>query len=179
MMKTRNHPNINKIINISKKLIIYILRYRMPKNKKKGKNAKNKGVQKETRALILREPMQEYAKITKLLGDRRVMMTFPDGNEVLGIIPGRFRKRIWMKPGDIVLCSAREFQEDRYDIIHKFNDSEPRKLVKQAEVPTFFLDCISTISEENDCGIKIGLDSDCEGDSSDSNKKEELNFDDI
>ena len=138
----------------------------MPKNKKKGKNKKNANAPTTTRALTLREPMQEYAKIVKLLGDRRVLMAFPDGNEVLGIIPGRFRKRVWMKPEDIILCSARDFQEGRYDIIHKYDDNEARKLVKKKEIPAFFLNAIS--ETDNKCSITIsGEESDEESDAFD------------
>ena len=66
---------------------------KMPKKKKKGKNAKSKNVVKAKRELLFAEDMQEYAVIDKLLGDRRVTLTLIDGTNKMGIIPGRFRKR--------------------------------------------------------------------------------------
>lgn len=137
----------------------------MPKNKKKGKHT----AEKEKRALVTRDPMQEYAKILKMLGDRKVTMVFPDSREVLGLIPGRFRKRVWMAQGDIVLVSVREFQDDRYDIVLKYTPEEVHKLVKKNEIPEFFLDGLSTTAEDNN-GINFGEEEDPEN---------EFDFDDI
>ena len=110
----------------------------MPKKKKKGKNAKSKNVVKAKRELLFAEDMQEYAVIDKLLGDRRVTLTLIDGTNKMGIIPGRFRKRNWMKPGNLVLVSAREFQDSKLDIIHKYNDEEMKKLKGYGEIPPTF-----------------------------------------
>ena len=63
----------------------------------------------------------------------------PDKSEMLAVIPGRFRKRCWMKVGDILIVSRREFQATKLDVIHKYNDEETRKLAKDHEIPEFFL----------------------------------------
>ena len=113
----------------------------MPKNGKKKKNAKNKSTLPETKKVIVyKEDMQEYAKMTKMLGDRRIMVMLPDKTELLAKIPGRFRKRCWIKTGDIILISRRQFQDDKLDVIHKYNDDESKKLAKELEIPDFFLD---------------------------------------
>lgn len=111
----------------------------MPKNKKKGKNNKNKNSDAPRRTLLIKEELQEYGKISKLLGDRRVRVILIDTSEILGIIPGRFRRRCWMRDGDIILVSRRDFQADRVDILHKYTDSEARQLAKMSEIPPFFL----------------------------------------
>ena len=38
------------------------------------------------------------------------------------------RKKIWISKNDIVLVSLREFQDDKADIIYKYDNSEVRKL---------------------------------------------------
>ena len=38
------------------------------------------------------------------------MVTLPDKSETLAVIPGRFRKRCWMKVGDIIIISRRAFE---------------------------------------------------------------------
>ena len=127
----------------------------MPK-KKSSKNAKSKNnnqVQLK-RPLLLKEDFQEYAKIDKNLGDRRLIVLLPNKKEMLAIIPGRFRKRCWMAVGDVILVSRREFQADKLDVIHKYNTEEIQKLVKTFEVPGFFLDgCVEAKNE--DSGILI------------------------
>ena len=77
--------------------------------------------------------------MTKMLGDRRIMVRLPDHTEKMAIIPGRFRKRCWMKAGDVLLASYREFQNDKLDIIYKYTPEEARKLVNYKEIPSFFL----------------------------------------
>ena len=135
----------------------------MPKNQKKKKKAP---VSISKRELILAEDMQSYAKVTKLLGSCRVTILFTDSTENMGIIPGRMKKRVWMTLGDIVLISKREFQEDRVDIIHKYNHDELPRLHKMEEIPSFFLDkeatCdvlddmeFSMISDDEDGDINI------------------------
>ena len=114
----------------------------MPKNK--GKKTDN-----ENRILFQKDDSQEYAKIIRMLGDRRIRAILTDGKEILAIIPGRFRKRCWMKIGDIIVVSCRDFQEDRYDVIHKYNEVEGRKLVKIDEIPSFFLDVVDNNLNSN------------------------------
>tara|TARA_Y100000385_G_scaffold68052_1_gene67892 strand:+ start:1763 stop:2206 length:444 start_codon:yes stop_codon:yes gene_type:complete len=110
-------------------------------NKKKGKNNKNKRNSfVEKRTLFYPEDLQEYGKITNLLGDRRINVMLADNTEVLAIIPGKFRKRCWMKVNDIIIVSKREFQEDRWDVCYKYNDDEIRQLAKEKEIPNSFLD---------------------------------------
>ena len=75
---------------------------------KKGKNGKTAGEPAEKRLLVMKEDMEEYAKILKPLGDRRMTVVLPDSSESMAIIPGRFRKRCWMLVGDLVLVSRRE-----------------------------------------------------------------------
>ena len=117
----------------------------MPKNKKRGKNAKNKW-KAPKKELVFKDSLQEYCLMIKMLGDRRIRVQLPDGSFKMAIIPGRFRKRNWMKQGDILLASFREFQKDKMDIIHKYSIEEARKLVTYHEIPSSF---INTSSETN------------------------------
>ena len=118
----------------------------MPK-KKGGK--KGGGDSSVKRPLQFAEDMEEYAKIIKCLGDRRVIVILTDTTEIMGLIPGRFRKRVWMSVGDIVLISKREFEKEKVDIIHKYNQEEARKLHKNHEIPDFFLDTEAKQNEDD------------------------------
>lgn len=105
---------------------------------KKGGKKKTFRIEK-VKELLLAEDMQTYAKITKCLGDRKMILILPDKSEIMGLIPGRFRKRVWMNTGDIVLVSYREFESTKVDIIHKYSSEDTKKLVKLNEIPGFFL----------------------------------------
>ena len=40
-----------------------------------------------------------------------------------------------MSAGDIVLCGLRDYQDDKVDIIHKYNADEARNLKAYGELP--------------------------------------------
>jgi translation initiation factor 1A len=120
--------------------------------KKGGKSNHGKG---ETikRPLTLAEETEKYAKVINALGDRRMKLVLVDGSEMVGHIPGRLRK-VWIKSGDVVLVSHREFQPSKLDILHKYTPEEARRLYKEDEIPKFFIqvDAIHT-QEEEDIGF--------------------------
>ena len=45
------------------------------------------------------------------------------------------KNRVWIKAGDLVLVSIREFEADKGDIILKYNPDENRELRKKGELP--------------------------------------------
>ena len=122
----------------------------MPKKGGKKKNNKNSGNNIERRQLLYKDDMQEYAKMTKMLGDRRIMVMLPDKTEVMAIIPGKFKKRCWMKAGDTLIVSRRDFQESKWDVCYKYNEDEVRVLIRKDEIPPFFADNSSDSAVTNE-----------------------------
>ncbi len=106
----------------------------------KKKGGKKKPVDNEKRSLVYKDDMQEYGIMTKMLGDRRIMVMLVDKTEIMAIIPGKFRKRCWMKAGDTLIVSRRDFQESKWDVCYKYNEDEVRVMVRKDELPSFFLD---------------------------------------
>lgn len=122
--------------------------------------------------------MEEYAQITKMLGDRKIMVMLPDKSENLAVIPGRFRKRCWMKVGDVLIVSRREFQSGKLDVIYKYNDDETRKLAKDYEIPEFFMQ--SFVGDRDDDDDNIEWDDDFEIDQNeDENSMNKESYEDI
>lgn len=118
----------------------------------KGKNKKNSGIVKNhgKRVLELKRNMEEYAKVSKALGDKRVQVVLIDGSQFIAHIPGKFtKKKIWINIDNVVLVSRREFENDKMDIIHLYEHDEVKKLVKQGEIPESFLQ--SGTSQIIDC----------------------------
>ncbi len=126
----------------------------------------------EKRNLIYKDDMQEYGLMLKALGDRRISVQLVDKTEIMAIIPGRFRKRCWFKAGDVIIVARRYFQQDKFDVVYKYNEEETKQLIKTFEIPEFFKD--STLQQETVFEFeeeKIKLD--------DTNKEEDIDFDDI
>eukprot|EP00915_Cephaloidophora_sp_WS-2016_P003149 GHVH01004240.1.p2 GENE.GHVH01004240.1~~GHVH01004240.1.p2 ORF type:complete len:168 (-),score=36.44 GHVH01004240.1:553-1056(-) len=107
--------------------------------KSKGKGGKNrrrgKNVNLDRRELLIKEPGQEYGSVLKMLGNGRVDCMCFDGEQRLCHIRGKMRKKVWIVPGDIVLVSTRDFQEERGDIIYKYLPDEARQLKQIKEIP--------------------------------------------
>ena len=114
------------------------------KNNKKGKKTSSP----TKRILEFKDDMQDYAKIIKMLGYNTVTLMLPDNSEIIGVIPGRFRKRCWMNIGDVVLISYRSFENMKVDIVYKYNQDEVGKLVKMKEIPTNFFENKDIENEE-------------------------------
>ena len=108
----------------------------MPKNKLGGNKAKRaKGGEKEKRELIFKEDGQEYGQVQRMLGNGRCEVSCFDGTKRLCHIRGKLRKRVWIGVGDIVLLGLREFQDQKADIILKYDGDEARSLKTYGELP--------------------------------------------
>lgn len=121
----------------------------MVKNKKggnKAKKKKNKDPEENLKQLILKEDLQFYGKITNILGNSRFEVTDINNKIWLGILRGNMKKKVWLHKDDIILCSKRDFQDNKVDIFHKYSSNEVSQLIKIKEITSTFT--ISDINEK-------------------------------
>ena len=104
------------------------------KHKKYKKNREGEIKKK----LIKKDSEQEYAFLLERKGGPIMSLKLLDGRNVLGVVRGKMRRRVWMNPGDILLVAKRDFQYNKVDIIGKYSDDEVRKLVKEKEITKAF-----------------------------------------
>ena len=115
----------------------------MTKSKAKGgknrRKCKRSNFQSETETHVeFKDIGQEYAKVLERKGGNVVTLKLTDEREVLGIIRGRMKRKVWIGSGDIVLVSLREFQTNKVDILSKYSDKHIRKLVQYGEITQNF-----------------------------------------
>ena len=75
----------------------------------------------------------------------------------------RTGKKVWVSAGDIVLVGLREYQDDKVDIIHKYNADEARNLKQYGELPeTARINetAVDMAMEGDDANDDIGIDFD-------------------
>lgn len=101
------------------------------KNRRRGKN-ENEGLKRE---LVFKEDGQEYAQVTKMLGNGRLKAMCFDGVERLCHIRGKLRKKVWIAQSDIVLVGLRDYQDCKADVILKYSPDEARNLKSYGEFP--------------------------------------------
>jgi translation initiation factor 1A len=110
---------------------------------------------------IIEKEYEVYACVIKLLGNCRAQVLCDDGNETIGIIRGslrRFNKRVLIESGDIVVVSKRDFQDNKVDIVHKYNLEQCKILINDKELSDTLINAynkvnINTINNTNDANI--------------------------
>ncbi|XP_062511004.1 eukaryotic translation initiation factor 1A, X-chromosomal-like [Corticium candelabrum] len=110
----------------------------MPKNKGKGGKNRRRGKnenERDKRELVFKEDGQEYAQVTRMLGNGRLEAMCFDGEKRLCHIRGKLRKKVWINQGDIILLGLREYQDAKADVIMRYNTEEARQLKTYGELP--------------------------------------------
>merc|ERR1712035_267899 len=124
------------------------------KNRRRGKN-ENEGVKRE---LVFKEDGQEYAQVTKMLGNGRLEAMCFDGIKRLCHIRGKLRKKVWINQGDIILVGLRDYQDAKADVILKYNADEARNLKTYGEIPDSVkvTDTVNFVDDGLDDDIEFG-----------------------
>ena len=155
-------------------------------NKKGGnKTKKQKKVtdNEDNKQIILKDidQMQEYAQIVKPFGNGRFEANCFDGKIRLAHARGNLKKKkIFVKAGNVVLLSLREFEDAKCDILDVYNQKEIKELKRLGEIPKNINEDITTTVEDDN-----GIDFEEEEENEDSILKEQFkkdfedNFDSI
>ena len=84
------------------------------------------------------EEGQQYGYVTSMLGNGRLMALCEDGQQRMGRIRGSMRKyksKVIIKSGDLVVMSLRDFEDDKADVVHKYGHDEVSALMYRNELP--------------------------------------------
>jgi translation initiation factor 1A len=85
--------------------------------------------------LQFKDDGQEYAQVTRMLGNGRLEAMCFDGTKRLCHIRGKLRKKVWVNQGDIILVGLRDYQDGKGDVILRYNAEEARNLKAYGELP--------------------------------------------
>ncbi len=94
---------------------------------------KRSGADQKKREAVPCEEGQVYGRVTRMLGNGRLLAKCSDGRERQCRIRGNMRRREWVRLGDTVLVSLRPFDDDKADVIHKYEAQDVAKLARQGE----------------------------------------------
>ncbi|ARM75142.1 translation initiation factor aIF-1A [Acidianus manzaensis] len=92
------------------------------------------------RELMKPEEGEVICVVKKMLGAEHIVVLCTDGKQRTARIPGRMRKKVWIKEGDVVLVAPWDFQSDKGDIMYRYMHDEIRKLVENKIVDREVLD---------------------------------------
>jgi len=71
----------------------------------------------------------------QLLGASRIKVMCADGKSRLGRIPGKIKKRMWIREGDLVIIRPWEFQDEKADIIYRYRKTQSSYLSRRGIIP--------------------------------------------
>ncbi len=83
--------------------------------------------------------------VIRLVGGDHLIAKCLDGEERMIRIPGRFRRRMWMREGDIILVGVWDFNPRRGDVLYRYTRSEVQKLLEKGVLPREFLEALSEL----------------------------------
>ncbi|MAF51081.1 MAG: translation initiation factor eIF-1A [Nanoarchaeota archaeon] len=103
----------------------------MSKKEKEAK-AKEELIQQEISRVKLPRDKQSLGIVDQRLGGSRMRVRCLDGKARICRIPGRLKRRLWVREGDLVLVEPWEFEGDaKGDVIFKYRSSQVDWLKKK------------------------------------------------
>jgi len=58
-----------------------------------------------------------------------------DGKSRMARIPGRMKKRMWIKPKDLLIIKPWQFQDDKADVVYRYIKSQASYLSRKNRLP--------------------------------------------
>ena len=146
------------------------------KGGKKGKKGKKIKDNEEDRPIVFKdeEQFQEYAQISAVLGSARFTVNCFDGKNRLATVRGNMRKKQWVKNGDVVLVSLREYEDAKCDIIYLYKTKEVKSLKAYGEIPITVKINEDIVDKEEEKDIGIDFEEEDEEQIEDAKKKEDF-----
>jgi len=68
--------------------------------------------------------------VTQRLGGNRMSVKTTDGKTRNSRVPGRFKRRFWLRPGDAVIIEPWPDDDNKADIVYQFKKNEMYQLKK-------------------------------------------------
>ena len=101
--------------------------------KRTHRKKSNNDAEQTFRKIRMPDPQEheQFAIITKLLGTNKVQAICQDGKERKCRIPGRMKKRIWLREGDLVTVKIWDFQPDKADVVWRYSSTEKFYLARK------------------------------------------------
>jgi translation initiation factor 1A len=76
----------------------------------------------------------------QLLGASRIKVMCADGKSRMGRIPGKIKKRMWIREGDLLIIKPWDFQDNKADIIYRYTKTQSSSLKRKMLLPKMFAD---------------------------------------
>ncbi len=76
-----------------------------------------------------------FAIAEQILGGRRVTVLCADGETRMARIPGKMRRRQWVREGDLIIVWPWDFQDSKADVKHRYTKTQAMYLSRKGVLP--------------------------------------------
>lgn len=76
-----------------------------------------------------------FAIAENILGGRRVTVLCADGETRMARIPGKMRRRQWVREGDLIIVWPWDFQDAKADVKHRYTKTQALYLSRKGALP--------------------------------------------
>ena len=76
-----------------------------------------------------------FAIADNILGGRRVSVICADGKTRMARIPGKMRRRQWVREGDLIIVWPWDFQDSKADVKHRYTKTQSIYLSRKGVLP--------------------------------------------
>lgn len=77
-----------------------------------------------------------FAIAEQLMGASKIKVICEDGKARMGRIPGKMKKRMWIKEGDLLIVRPWEFQDEKADIRFRYTRTQAVYLSRKGLLPS-------------------------------------------
>jgi len=113
--------------------------------------AKKKGMGRErSKELILPSEGEVLCVVERVIGADHVLIRCLDNPEKprKARIPGRMRRRVWIREGDVVIAAVWDFQPDKADVTYRYQRDELKRLLAKGLLPKEIAELAGITEEE-------------------------------
>jgi len=82
-----------------------------------------------------RKVNEMFAIADNILGGRRVRSVCEDGESRLARIPGKMRRRQWVREGDLIVIQPWEFQDEKANVCMRYTKTQSLYLSRKGVLP--------------------------------------------
>tara|TARA_B100000929_G_scaffold237335_1_gene194126 strand:+ start:200 stop:706 length:507 start_codon:yes stop_codon:yes gene_type:complete len=82
-----------------------------------------------------RKVNEMFAIADQILGGRRVRSVCEDGETRLARIPGKMRRRQWVREGDLIVIQPWEFQDEKANVCMRYTKTQSLYLSRKGVLP--------------------------------------------
>lgn len=102
--------------------------------RKKEEQARQEQIQQEISRIRLPRGKEVMGIVEQRLGGSRMYVRCLDGKKRICRIPGRMKRRLWVRENDIVIVEPWEYDNEKGDIVLKYRPTQADWLKRQGKL---------------------------------------------